>query len=193
MTRVVALASSDLYFVDFDDSFTHNILAYLRAWGDFKVIVPSQANQVLLSANAKIVWGPGPGRADEYGIDLALLRESLFNSNHRHFGICLGHQIIGLALGGRYRALEKPLHGVALEVALPEWRDWGFNGGVEHFQFYNSLVIDMNENEDLRTLRLQNSVVMLAGTSFLTCQFHPESVGTSCPERFFSNVMQSFL
>lgn len=193
MIRAVALANSNLYFVDFKDSFTHNILAYLDTSRAYQVIQPNDVHGLLASEQAQFIWGPGPGRADEYGIDLSLLRSSLLNPKHRHLGICLGHQLIGLALGGRYRTLDRPLHGVALEITLPEWSDWGLSAIPEQFQFYNSLVIDMNEIEGLRVFKAHDSVMMLASKTFLSCQFHPESVGTSCPERFFSGVMKNFL
>ncbi|MFX3675810.1 MAG: aminodeoxychorismate/anthranilate synthase component II [bacterium] len=193
MIRAVALANSKLYFVDFKDSFTHNILAYLKSSWQCQVVEPCDVHDLLSTEQARFIWGPGPGRADEYGIDLSLLRSSLLNSNHRHLGICLGHQLIGLALGGTYRTLGRPLHGVSLEITLPEWSDWGFSTIPEQFQFYNSLVIDINENEGLRVFKAYNSVMMLATKTVLSCQFHPESVGTSCPERFFSGVMKNFL
>src|SRR5690606_15720996 len=108
----------------FHDSFSFNILARLKSWSDVEIIDPSKANQYLLT-HSRFVWGPGPGRADEYGIDLELLKTSLLNKEHRHCGICLGHQLIGLALGGIYDHEDFPKHGTSEELILPEWSDWG--------------------------------------------------------------------
>lgn len=197
MIRVVVLANSDLkykiFFVDFKDSFSHNILSYLKSWGPIEIVSPHMANELLAQGQQRFIWGPGPGRADEYGIDLDLLRTSVTNMKHRHFGICLGHQLLGLALGGVYGKEDFPLHGVARKISLPEWNDWGMAGESEVVQSYNSLTIELNENADVRVWKQNGSVVMLATKNVFSCQFHPESVGTSCPERFFSAVRRNFL
>src|SRR5690606_10831309 len=111
-----------IIFVDFYDSFSHNILAYLKAWGQqIKVIHPNEVNTYLSHGHKRFVWGPGPGRVEDYAIDLNLVRTSIQNLEHRHFGICLGHQLLGLALGGKYGQEVMPRHGIADEITLPRW------------------------------------------------------------------------
>ena len=119
--------------------------------------------------------------------------ESLNNKSQKHFGICLGHQLIARCLGGTYRQLEAPKHGMSDKILLPEWKNWGLSKAELEVQFYNSLVVDISETDDLRVFKHHNDVLMLSTNRLITCQFHPESVGTSCPETFFSNVMQNFL
>ncbi len=197
MIRAVHLLTSSfqdpIVFVDFKDSFTYNILSYLKIWSSVKVISPEDADPYLEKERVRFIWGPGPGRANEYGINFEKLTKSLNNQNHRHFGICLGHQLIGLCFGGTYRNLYAPLHGVSLNLQLPDWNDWGLKSQEIRAQFYNSLVIDLNENEKLRVHKVENDVMMIATQTVITCQFHPESVGTSCPEQLFSGIIQNFL
>lgn len=186
------MLNSKIVFVDFNDSFTHNILSYLYPWGEIEVVSYTAIHDYL-KTHERFVWGPGPGMAHEYGIDFDLLRASLGNKEHRHFGICLGHQLIGLALGGSYVKESFPKHGIAQEICLPEWNDWGMSGQKITVQSYNSLGIEINESGDTRVWRQDNFVTMLATKNVLTCQFHPESVGTSCPELIFGAVRQNFL
>src|SRR5690606_19342057 len=124
------------------------------------------------------------------------LRSSLVNANHRHFGICLGHQLIGLALGGKYVKEAFPRHGVSDEMILPTWSDWGLNGESVTVQFYNSLLVSLGSIEsdgNIRTYIHDNRLLLLATKTVFSCQFHPESVGTSYPELFFGGVKKNFL
>lgn len=182
-----------MIFVDFRDSFTYNILAYLKNWGEIKVITPSDIETYLHVDHTRFIWGPGPGLADDYFLNFDSIKKSLSNKTQKHFGICLGHQLIARSLGGVYRKLESPKHGMSEKIRLPEWKNWGLNNTELEVQFYNSLVVDINETDDLRVFKHHNDVLMLSTDRLITCQFHPESVGTSCPETFFSNVMQNFL
>lgn len=184
---------TSMIFVDFRDSFTYNILAYLKHWGDIKVISPSEVESYLRLDYSRFVWGPGPGLADDYFLNFDLIKESLNNKTQKHFGICLGHQLIARSLGGIYRKLDNPKHGMSEKILLPEWMNWGLTKSEIDVQFYNSLVVDINETVDLRVFKHHNDVLMLSSDRLISCQFHPESVGTSCPETFFSNVMQNFL
>src|SRR5690606_34167304 len=84
-TTVVTLANSKIVFVDFNDSFTHNILSYLYSWGEIEVIAATESSEYL-KTHERFVWGPGPGMVHEYGIDFDLLRNSINNPTHRHFG-----------------------------------------------------------------------------------------------------------
>ena len=197
MIKVAHLQTSSLkrpvFFIDFNDSFSYNILAYLKKWVSVEIISPQNVENYLTKDDMRFIWGPGPGRADEYGIDFKLLKQSLLNSTQRHFGICLGHQLIGLSLGGKYKSLSQPLHGVSRSVTLPEWSEWGMNGSNINAQFYNSLVVEIGDIENARVHRYDNEVLMISSQTVISCQFHPESVGTSCPERLFSAIMQNFL
>lgn len=185
--------SAQVIFVDFKDSFTYNILAYLKKWSEIKVISPSEVDAYLKIDHTRFIWGPGPGLADDYFSNFDQINASLHNPTHKHFGICLGHQLIGRCLGGRYRKLDYPKHGMSQKIILPEWEKWGLNKTELEVQFYNSLVIDINESKDLYVFKYNNDVLMLSNDRIISCQFHPESVGTSCPEAFFSGVMQNFL
>lgn len=186
------MLTSKIVFVDFNDSFTHNILAYLYAWGEIEIISAQEANSYL-KTHKHFVWGPGPGMAHEYGIDFDLLRDSVNNLEHRHFGICLGHQLLGLALGASYVNEAFPKHGTSEEIVLPEWHDWGMTGQKVTVQSYNSLGIELEQSKDVRVWHQGKSLMMLATKNVLSCQFHPESVGTSCPDAFFGAVRQNFL
>lgn len=189
---MATLPNSKIVFVDFNDSFAHNILSYLYSWGEIEIINSNQI-KAFLKTHKRFVWGPGPGMAHEYGIDFDALRTSLNNPQHRHFGVCLGHQLLGLALGGSYIKEDFPKHGIAERIVLPEWNDWGMHGQHITVQSYNSLAIELEATDDIRVWHQGKNLTMLATKNIFSCQFHPESVGTSCPELIFGAVRQNFL
>ena len=98
--------------IDNYDSFTYNLVQYL---GEMGAELDVRRNDTLTVADVaqmapeKIVISPGPGTPDDAGITLELIRE--FGPKTPIFGVCLGQQAIGQALGGRVIRAEKLMHG----------------------------------------------------------------------------------
>lgn len=187
-----------IYLCDFEDSFTYNIYADLKTLGhEVKIIPFAQTYQFLQTKiNSKekevIILGPGPGHPKEYEFLLPSIKSLINRENLFLMGICLGHQLIWNCMGTKCVHCKTPLHGQVQSIS--------FEGQEELVQRYNSLCIRLNPSEinalasegwelsmyldELMYARYKNTV---------TYQFHPESVGTSCPNSFYSSVNKFLL
>jgi anthranilate synthase/aminodeoxychorismate synthase-like glutamine amidotransferase len=98
--------------VDNYDSFTYNLVQYLGELGAIVEVVRNDEISVEAVAERKpegVLLSPGPGDPDSAGITLALLAR--YAGTLPIFGVCLGHQAIGQAFGGRVVRAERLMHG----------------------------------------------------------------------------------
>ena len=182
--------------IDNYDSFTYNLVQYL---GEMGAELDVRRNDTLTIADVarmapeKIVISPGPGTPDHAGITLELIRE--FGPKTPIFGVCLGQQAIGQALGGRVVRAEKLMHGKTSPVR--------HNGqGVFHglpspleATRYHSLIVEREslpksleitaETDDGEIMGLKHKSWPLEGV-----QFHPESVLTEHGKQILRNFLQ---
>ena len=101
-----------IVMIDNYDSFTYNLFQYLEGLG-----MPTQVfrnDEITLSGiealNPKgIVISPGPGRPESAGVSLAAIHH--FSGKIPILGVCLGHQSIGLAFGGKVVSAKRLMHG----------------------------------------------------------------------------------
>jgi anthranilate synthase component 2 len=101
-----------LLLIDNYDSFTFNLAQYLGELGqDVKVLRNDAVDVAGIRALApeRIVVSPGPGRPEHAGVTLALIRE--FAGSIPILGVCLGHQAIGQAFGGKVIRAKEIMHG----------------------------------------------------------------------------------
>ena len=101
-----------LLMIDNYDSFTYNLVQYLGELGeDVKVVRNDElgVDAIEALAPARIVLSPGPCRPDEAGVSLALIER--FKGRVPILGVCLGHQAIGQAFGGRVVHAKELMHG----------------------------------------------------------------------------------
>tara|TARA_R110002072_G_scaffold64203_11_gene160048 strand:- start:33011 stop:33643 length:633 start_codon:yes stop_codon:yes gene_type:complete len=185
---------AEVVVVDFDDSFTFNIVEMLTKLSiKSKVINWKQLCHLdtlsLLNSDAYI-FGPGPGHPDEYR-DLFPLIKKLESEKKYFFGICLGHQLYW----SYHNSLIKksgPLHGVSETISIKNTfiESYGIKDEIE-VQFYNSLKVFNFPKFDNYSYLIGSSNDLIASSSALVCtyQFHPESIGTSCPERLFQPIV----
>lgn len=192
--------------LDFDDSFTYNIAEEVRRLGLKVQVVPKEQILVhvnwLLSLSSQkkraVIWGPGPGHPEEYSEFFPLLRRLLNAKNIFNLGVCLGHQLIWHLEGYPVRRDPRPLHGQAVQFDVPKWphfprQQWGRSHLVQR---YNSLGVCPTKkagHKILKSVRKAFSGGHLMASSFergVSYQFHPESVGTSCPELFFAPLVK---
>src|SRR5437868_5332200 len=132
-----------LLLIDNYDSFVHNLARYFRRLGQETLVVRNDAVDaagVRDLAPQAIVISPGPCSPAEAGCSLELVRE--FAGKTPLLGVCLGHQAIAAALGGRVVRAKEPRHGRSSEV---------FHGGTGIFAGtpspltvcrYHSLVVE---------------------------------------------------
>jgi anthranilate synthase component 2/para-aminobenzoate synthetase component 2 len=185
-----------ILIVDNYDSFVFNIARYFEELGETTKVVRNDridaADVPALGAKA-IVISPGPCGPREAGQSLSLIRQ--FNGRLPILGVCLGHQCIGEAFGGRVERAQEPMHGRAslirhegkgLFAALPNPLVAGR---------YHSLIVELDApaSSDLRvTARSATSEIM--GLEHRTAptygvQFHPESVLTEAGHALLANFL----
>lgn len=101
--------------VDNYDSFVFNLYQYLGELGAEVSVVRNdalEADEALSRGATHIVISPGPGTPDEAGVSLELVRRA----NVPLLGVCLGHQALGQAFGGRVERAARLMHGKTSEV-----------------------------------------------------------------------------
>lgn len=180
-------------FIDFDDSFTFNVVQELTHLG-LKVEVQSWTDFTSLTDHDLLVLGPGPGNPDDYQILFPLIQEWL-DTGRKIFAVCLGHQILWRLWGGEVSRSLYPLHGQKVELSLnDDWQKW--LGLSEHVkvQRYNSLAVkDGQERRELVNFILNGEVLMSRSSQIISYQFHPESMGTKCRRAFFRPILRDLL
>src|SRR6188474_1229285 len=108
-----------LLVIDNYDSFTYNLVQYLGELG--QTVEVRRNNQVTLDEietrlrPERIVISPGPGTPDGAGISLGVIER--FSGKVPLLGVCLGHQSMGQAFGGRVIRAPELMHGKASEVS----------------------------------------------------------------------------
>src|SRR3974377_506970 len=108
---------ASIVLIDNYDSFTFNLVHYLGELGADVVVHRNDkvaAADVIAAAPDAIVLSPGPCTPNEAGICLELIAAA--SSTIPVFGVCLGHQAIGQAFGGRVVRAPEPVHGKTCEV-----------------------------------------------------------------------------
>jgi anthranilate/para-aminobenzoate synthase component II len=193
-----------VYFIDFRDSFSFNILAELESATINYEFIPFEQSLAFLTdlvqnpRECLLLLGPGPGHPQDYQEFCDLLKLSLKIKKIRHMGICLGHQLIWTALGHQVQKSQEIKHGESVSLNLPHWwqRFWEIHQPTTFVQRYNSLAISeskISNDKNVKTLWQGKDLMASANKKqgVLTYQFHPESIGTSFPKKFFT-CMNSF-
>ena len=189
-----------ILMLDNYDSFTWNVVQYLGELGaEVKVVrndeIAAEAIEAL--APAKIVISPGPCTPNEAGISLEVIRR--FAGRIPILGVCLGHQCIGQAFGGRIVRARQVMHG---KTSLIHHAGTGvFRGLANPFQAtrYHSLVIEKEScPERLEvtawTVDEHGRVDEIMGVrhrdlAIEGVQFHPESILTEHGHALLANFL----
>ena len=184
-----------ILLIDNYDSFVHNLARYLRILGcETRVVRNDQIDLKTIKSLEvdAIVLSPGPCTPNEAGICLEIIRE--LKSQIPILGICLGHQAIVQALGGKIARASWPFHGRASQI-------WHSESGVfesvpNPLQVgrYHSLIANAEEiPECLKvTAKTQDDIVMAVEHTCLPIvglQFHPESILTEHGHQLLENFI----
>jgi anthranilate synthase/aminodeoxychorismate synthase-like glutamine amidotransferase len=189
-----------LVLIDNYDSFTYNLAQYLGELGADVRVVRNDAitvDELGALAPSHIVISPGPCTPDEAGISMAVVRR--FAGVVPILGVCLGHQAIGQAFGGRVVRAGVVMHGKLSKIFHDEK---GLFAGVENpfvATRYHSLVVQpesLPEGLEVTAKTWADEIMGLrhrahAGTRAPVegVQFHPESIETRAGKQILANFL----
>jgi anthranilate synthase/aminodeoxychorismate synthase-like glutamine amidotransferase len=175
------------------DSFTYNLVQYLGELGaEVETVRNDRASvdELLASGFDRCVVSPGPCTPDKAGITLELVRR-MPESGVPTLGVCLGHQALAQAFGGRV-ALNPPVHGKATTIEHDGRTIFEGLGSPLTVGRYHSLVVDPQLPDCLEESARGGGVVMGVRHRELPAegvQFHPESVLTEEGKKLLENFL----
>jgi anthranilate synthase component 2 len=183
--------------IDNYDSFTYNLVQYMA---ELKATVKVFRNDAVKVeaieelAPTHIVISPGPGRPEDAGISVDVIRR--YGGRMPILGVCLGHQAIGYAFGGQIVRAKKLMHGKTSEIQHAQQGVFkGLKNGFEATR-YHSLVIERQTlpKELELTAWTKDGEVMGVRHKYLRglegVQFHPESILTLEGKALLSNFLK---
>ena len=190
------------------DSFTYNLVHLVEKITHEKVDVfrNDQLPLEKVKDYDKIILSPGPGIPEEAGLLLPLIKE--YASSKSILGVCLGHQAIGEAFGGKLVNLSTVYHGVATKIEVGRGKSEvrgrrsegesplfeGLPTEIEVGRYHSWIVSDEGFPDELEvTARDENNYIMALQHKKYDVQgvqFHPESVLTPDGEKILQNWLK---
>jgi len=185
-----------LLLIDNYDSFTYNLAQYLGELGAEVRVERNDAlsvDEVAALAPRRIVISPGPCTPNEAGISLELITR--LSGKVPIFGVCLGHQAIGQAFGGKVVRAPRVMHGKTSPI---EHDGSGLFRGIPspmEATRYHSLVVEPSSLPDalVVTARTAEGEIMALRHKTLPVwgvQFHPESILTVAGKKLLTNFLE---
>lgn len=178
------------------DSFTYNLVHLVEKILPVKVDVfrNDQIPLEKIREYDKIILSPGPGVPTEAGLLLPLIRE--YAATKSILGVCLGHQAIGEAFGGKLINLSKVYHGVSTTCRIRNKSEIfrGLPDEIEIGRYHSWIVSGENFPDELEiTAEDENGYIMAMRHKqydIQGVQFHPESVLTPKGESILTNWLK---
>ncbi len=187
-----------LLMIDNYDSFTYNLVQYLTELGEEVVVFRNDqisTDKIRELHPEKIVISPGPCTPNEAGISLELIEK--FAGKIPILGVCLGHQAIGQAFGGKIVRAPRIMHGKT---------SWIYHDNKTVFENipnpfeatrYHSLVIDPGSVPDCLEISARTHENEIMGVRHREyplegVQFHPESILTLEGKNILKNFLQKY-
>jgi anthranilate synthase component 2 len=185
-----------LLLIDNYDSFTYNLFHYLGELGEEVMVKRNDqisAPDALALKPQSIVLSPGPCDPDKAGICLELIK--LAAGRVPILGVCLGHQAIGQAYGGRIVRAREPMHGKLSRIhhnGTSVFR--GLEDGFPATR-YHSLVIDRASLPAVLEITAETDDGIIMGVAHKThpvhgVQFHPESIASAHGHALLQNFLR---
>jgi anthranilate synthase/aminodeoxychorismate synthase-like glutamine amidotransferase len=185
-----------LLVIDNYDSFTYNLVQYLGELGER--IEVRRNNEVSVAdvenmSPGRIVISPGPGTPNDAGVSLQVIEE--FGGKVPILGVCLGHQVIGQAFGGRVVRAAHLVHGKSSTVqhdgkTIFEGLEQNFTAGR-----YHSLVVERDSFPECLEISATTPNGTIMGLRHRKMkiegvQFHPESIMTMEGKKLLANFLK---
>lgn len=186
-----------LLLIDNYDSFTYNLLHYLGQLGAQVEVVRNdaiRAADAMAKAPDGIVISPGPATPNEAGICLELI--TIAAGKIPLFGVCLGHQSMAQAFGGKVIRAPQPMHGKTSPIF--HHNKGVFAGLPNPFTAtrYHSLIAERDSLPDCLEITAETEDHIIMGLQHRThpihgVQFHPESIASEQGHALLNNFLQS--
>jgi anthranilate synthase/aminodeoxychorismate synthase-like glutamine amidotransferase len=186
-----------LLVLDNYDSFTYNLVQYLGELGAALAVHRNDAvtvDDVEALAPAAIVISPGPGAPADAGVSPGVIRR--FAGRRPILGVCLGHQAIGEAFGGRVVRAPRPIHGKTSWVHHDGRGLFAGLPGPFEATRYHSLVVERESVPDCLEVSAWTDDGLVMGLRHRSApvdgvQFHPESILTSAGKALLANFVRN--
>lgn len=182
--------------IDNYDSFTYNLVQYLGEMGARVQVVRNDKLDIADIRNLspdRIVLSPGPGRPEGAGICLQVLSE--LAAEIPILGVCLGHQALGMAFGGRVIGAPELVHGKTSEISHDGRTIFrGIENPMQAAR-YHSLVVEETDLPTCLEISARSSdglIMAMRHRQYRVegVQFHPESILTRNGYRLLENFLQ---
>ena len=185
-----------LVLIDNYDSFTYNLVHFLGELGTTSEVIRNDkvtADEVLKMKPKAIVLSPGPCTPNEAGVCLDLIAKA--GSKIPLLGVCLGHQAIGQAYGGKVIRAPEPMHG---KLSTITHTDKGVFKGLPpkvEVTRYHSLIVERSSLPDCLEVNAETSDGIIMGLMHKThpvhgVQFHPESIASEQGHALLANFLE---
>ena len=187
-----------LLMIDNYDSFTYNLVQYFGELGeDVKVVRNDEATveQIAAMNPQRIVVSPGPCTPNEAGVSVPVIRH--FAGRIPLLGVCLGHQSIGQAFGGRIVHAKQLMHGKVSRISHQSTGVFRDLPNPLTATRYHSLVIEQESLPDCLQVTAWTDDGEIMGVRHRQhhvegVQFHPESVLTERGHDLLANFLKDY-
>lgn len=183
--------------IDNYDSFVYNLVQYVGELGSEVIVMRNKGDieEVKEASPDRVVISPGPGRPENSGVSLDLIRE--LGSKIPILGVCLGHQAIGYFFGAKIEYAQRIMHGKTSEVyhdnkgifknvrnPIPATRYHSLIISRENFPSCLRLTARTKQNE---VMGVRHRRYPIEGV-----QFHPESILTEDGKQIIKNFLLGY-
>lgn len=188
-----------ILLIDNYDSFTYNIFQYVSELAEEVKVVRNDeitVAQIKDLAPEAIIISPGPGLPADAGICNELVEK--LHQDYPILGICLGHQVIGEALGGKVVKAGAIKHGKTSRITHDGNGPFSYLEQPLEVMRYHSYVVEeetLPSTFKVMATALDDKEIMAIQYSnypVFGIQFHPESIGTDTGKKMISNFLEEF-
>ena len=185
-----------ILMIDNFDSFTYNLVQGFRTHGAEVIVFRNNAiniEQAQALGPPHLVISPGPGRPKDAGVSMPLIQE--FASKIPILGVCLGHQCIVEAFGGKIVYAQQLMHGKTSIIQHDQTTIFTNLDNPMVAGRYHSLAADITrlpKNLDISASTEDNEIMAVRHKTYPIegVQFHPESILTPLGEKLMHNFLQ---
>ncbi|MFP4686887.1 MAG: anthranilate synthase component II [bacterium] len=181
--------------IDNYDSFTYNLVQYVGEIDRLPRVVRNDEfslEEIEGFAPQAIIISPGPGRPEDAGVSIDVIRK--FGEKVPVLGVCLGHQCLAVAFGGKIKPAARLVHGKTSQIYYSETPLYRELGNPFTATRYHSLIVSEDSfpaelsvdalSEEGEIMGLHHNRLPLLGV-----QFHPESILTNGGKKMIANFL----